>query len=324
MESDIFVVALNEGLVPYADPLVCDDMIGFHSLFGESSGAPRPVCRLGCGEDAGDVEIPGSGLKGFVLWRKGSGQKTDPLAVPANTYLAGACSSTFDVAWELVRRKALPEWGAALASLQRQGRGQLRRQWHSPRGNLYATFRLPRSEGFAGDGAAVVTGYLLARALNSLGFSLLLKWPNDLLTPDGSKVGGILLEEREGVLLAGLGINLVEAPTALREAAAAPAAILFPSGEMPGDEPLSPFGLWKSLVERCIMEYAHNIAGRCQKEIFAAAQSLLAWKGRRVAIVENDTPLYSGECVGLGPCGGLLLRTRGGDSEIFSGSLRLA
>ena len=332
MESDNLVIALNNGLAPYAVPLVCDDLTGPRSLLGESSAVPRPVCRITCAcrrncEGKQDNEdLPIGDLNGFVLWKGHPGQKDGLLAVAATTYIVGACPSSFDVAWELMRRNALPEWGAVLASLQKQGRGQLRRHWHSPRGNLHVTFRLPRSTSLSGDGAAVVTGYLLARALTSLGFSLTLKWPNDLLASDGRKVGGILLEEREGVLLAGLGLNLVEAPaeTALRETAATPAAILFPSCEMPGDDPLTPFSLWQSLVERCIMEYTRRIAGREQEDIFTEADSLLAWKGRQVVVTENDAPVHSGECLGFGPRGGLMLRARGVDSEVFSGSLRLA
>lgn len=321
MESDNFVVALNDGLAPYAEPLVCDDLTGPRSLLGESSRVPRPVCRIGGGKGRSS---PGNDLKGLVLWRECSGEMDASLAVAAATYLAGACLSTFEVAWDLMRRNALPEWGAVLASLQREGRGQLRRQWHSPRGNLYVTFRLPRAANLSGDAAAVVTGYLLVRSLNALGFLLFLKWPNDLLSSDGRKVGGILLEERDGVLLAGLGLNLVEAPAALRTAAATPAAVMFPNCEAPGDEPLSPFRLWQSLVERCIMEYTCSISGRDLKEILAAADSVLAWKGRRVLVVENDTPVRSGECMGLGPRGGLVVRAHGADNEVFSGSLRLA
>ena len=70
-------------------------------------------------------------------------------------------------------------------------------------------------EPFAGSAASTVTGAMLAATLGKLGFAVRLKWPNDLVVQDGdapAKVAGILLEERAGVLLAGIGINVAWAP----------------------------------------------------------------------------------------------------------------
>ena len=109
----------------------------------------------------------------------------------------------------LARRGLLAPWQSVLVSSQRQGRGQLRRNWVSPAGNIYAALRLPMQEPFASSAASTVTGAMLAAALGKLGFEVRLKWPNDLAVLDGdtpAKVAGILLEERAGVLLAGIGI----------------------------------------------------------------------------------------------------------------------
>ena len=111
----------------------------------------------------------------------------------------------------LARRGLLAPWQSVLVSSQRQGRGQLRRNWVSPAGNIYAALRLPMQEPFASSAASTVTGAMLAAALGKLGFEVRLKWPNDLAVLDGdtpAKVAGILLEERAGVLLAGIGINV--------------------------------------------------------------------------------------------------------------------
>jgi BirA family biotin operon repressor/biotin-[acetyl-CoA-carboxylase] ligase len=44
-----------------------------------------------------------------------------------------------------------------------------------------------------------------------------LKWPNDLLA-DGAKLAGILLERRGDVIVAGIGVNLADAPAGLGRA----------------------------------------------------------------------------------------------------------
>ncbi|MDL2279464.1 hypothetical protein LJC15_02210 [Desulfovibrio sp. OttesenSCG-928-G11] len=254
------------------------------------------------------------------------------LDVPAATYLTGRASSSFAVAWKLFEDGLLPEWGAVLSSCQSEGRGRLRRPWHSPRGNLHVTFRLPADPLFQGDSASLITGLMLLRAFLALGFSLRLKWPNDLLLDDRCKVGGILLEEKNGVLLAGLGVNLAEAPEAgqLRQAAAVRGALLLPHGEtVPGGggpyEHLPPFPLWRQLVSEAILAYEFRIRDREKAELMAELGGFLAWKQRLVRFGDEDAAdAVRGVFLGLGPEGGALLRLAGGERELFSGSLALA
>ncbi len=166
----------------------------------------------------------------------------------APLYLAGHATSSLDVAQALAHRNLLPEWGAVLVLAQSAGRGQLRRAWASPPGNIYAALRLPTAWPLNTEVAATAVGGLFASALTQLGYAVSLKWPNDILqvqneefstSPDGVsvrpcsatawvKAGGILLEERGGVLLAGVGLNISSAPpaSALREGFALPAGVL--------------------------------------------------------------------------------------------------
>ncbi len=325
MKNITKVIALNNGFFPHAAPLICDDLTGPLSLLGESALIPRPTStvKLQRNKEAPALDDGHS----VVLWDAAQPAANANLSCAASTFLAGSVTSTFDVAWQLMEQNALPEWGSVIAVTQTQGRGQLRRQWHSPRGNLYATFRVPKDENLQGNTAAVVLGYLLVSSFASLGFSLALKWPNDLMNLQNAKVGGILLEERSGVLLAGLGVNITEAPprNLLREDHAIPAAVLFHDAEGPGDEPLAPFSLWRSLVQQCIMEYTHKVAGQSLERILAGAASALAWKNLPVTVVEGGECLHKGICTGLGPNGGLLLRTNSNPSlEVFSGSVHPA
>lgn len=355
------LVALVHGLPPHAEALDCGDLRGARSLFGESAAVPKPV-RAGQERGQGENQPPGRTdlqPRSLILWEDSRGAAPAALArqilapdepcgaasldVPASTYIAGRCTSSFNLAWHLLENDLLPEWGAVLCSCQTEGRGQLRRTWHSPRGNLYVSFRLPRDSSLRGDAASLVVGGLIAGAFERIGLPLSLKWPNDLLLAESGKVGGLLLEERDGVILAGLGVNLAESPSMamLRAGGAAPAAVLplhaaSPSGAGGDDASgveeggcergklLAPFALWRHLVSAVILEYTHSVEGRSLSRALAGFERLLAWKGRWVTLTEADGSSFSGCYQGLGETGGLrLLSADGHCHEFFSGSLSL-
>jgi biotin-(acetyl-CoA carboxylase) ligase len=200
----------------------------------------------------------------------GADEYASELAVAAPTYIAGQSTSSFALAWRLHADGLFPEWASVLCSCQTEGRGQLRRHWHSPRGNLHVTFRLPGHPVFQGEAASVATGYLMVAAFRLLGFPVALKWPNDVLLHGERKVGGILLEEKDGVIMAGLGVNIAEVPAEreLRRDRAVGAAVLLPHHARAGvvgedDEgeelPLAPFSLWRRLVTWAILEYSQRV-----------------------------------------------------------------
>ena len=352
------LAVLIDGLPPCAEPLDCDDMRGPLSFFGESAIMPRPVATLSAccalvksssfllakyGETPSlwhtqtcaslpdsARDICAAGLQHRLPVQEESERRSLKLNLPVRTYLAGRSLSSFSVAWALHEDGMLPEWAGVICSCQSEGRGRLRRPWHSPRGNLYVSFRLPDDPLFQGDMASLFTGLLIARAFRAMGFALSLKWPNDLLLDEKIKVGGILLEERGGVLLAGLGVNLAEAPTAdfLRKEAAVPAGLLLPHGEcVPGGggdyEYLSPFPLWRRLVSEAILGYEQGIVGKDAGALLAELGGLLAWKQRCVTLREEGEAPVTGVFLGLGPSGGALLRLGSGEREFFSGSLSL-
>ena len=100
---------------------------------------------------------------------------------------------------------------------QTKGRGRLGRQWTSrPGDGLYLSAILcpdaPRvlwpSLSFA---VSLAVHNMLADAIRDTDAQLRLKWPNDVLI-NGGKIAGILLEASERGVVAGCGINLVNAP----------------------------------------------------------------------------------------------------------------
>ena len=238
-------------------------------------------------------------------------------ACAAPVFVSGGCTSTFDTAWRLAENEELPPWSAVLALFQTGGRGQLRREWVSPPGNLYVSFFLPEKAASLETMAALATGYCVHAALLAMGIRTRLKWPNDLLLErrDGNegKFGGLLLEDRGGRLLAGLGLNLRSAPEdgRLRAGRAVPATALPSYGG-------SVVTLWLDLVAGMRAVFEREIAGATPEDIRRKTETALAWKGRRVYSGEAG---ITGELVGIDSEGALLLQTPSGIAVISSGSI---
>lgn len=138
-----------------------------------------------------------------------------------------------------------PGLSSVLVALQTRGRGQLGRRWESIPGNLHGAFIWPSSADVAPDLIPLAAGVLLRRAFESAGLSARIKWPNDLLV-DGGKAAGVLVEERGGRTVIGVGVNLAAAPgpESMREESAFPALAV---GERLAE--YGPLRLWLGIME---------------------------------------------------------------------------
>ncbi len=123
----------------------------------------------------------------------------------------GLVRSTNDVAG------GLPAWHAVRAESQSAGRGRWRRVWVSDVGGLWISAVLPL-EGDLGRWLALplAVGLAVVRTLALAGVSgLRLRWPNDVLLGE-AKLAGLLLEHlRPGLAVAGIGINVDNAPASV-------------------------------------------------------------------------------------------------------------
>ena len=125
-----------------------------------------------------------------------------------------------------------PVW--VTAAEQAGGRGRRGRSWHSPIGNLYASLLLidpcpaeiaPQLGFVAGVALVEAVDALLANRAQHASPSAQLKWPNDLLSRDGAKIAGILLEasrllDGRFACVIGIGVNCRSHPSDLSYAAA--------------------------------------------------------------------------------------------------------
>jgi BirA family transcriptional regulator, biotin operon repressor / biotin---[acetyl-CoA-carboxylase] ligase len=124
---------------------------------------------------------------------------------------------------DLIARAAAgaPEGLWLRADHQDAGRGRMGRAWASASGNLFASTIVRIGPG---DPAASSLAFVVALAAYETAqqiapeVPIMIKWPNDLLTVDGAKICGMLLERGGDAVVAGIGMNLFDHPQALERA----------------------------------------------------------------------------------------------------------
>ena len=132
----------------------------------------------------------------------------------------GTVTSTQDEVrfWADSERGPAPHGAVVVAERQTAGRGRRGRVWDTTHGTLAFSVLLREALSLTDlVRMPLAAGVALYAACTALGVPCGLKWPNDLLTPDGRKLAGILLEAdlrgeeaRRAVL--GIGINVGTAP----------------------------------------------------------------------------------------------------------------
>lgn len=296
------------GLAEPVSPAILED---FHPLWAADLARLGPWRALALGPEHG----PAAGQ-----WLRAMGPAGSP---PDPVLVVGPCGSSLDVAWAFAGAGLLPPFASVVAVSQARGRGQMRRDWVSPPGNLYAALSWPGATGNLAAVAPVLVGGCLCDALYDRGLATRVKWPNDLLADD-RKVGGILLEERGGQVVAGIGLNLASAPDAalLRRDHAVPAASLDMFGEVGGA-----VTLWCDLVKFGQTCYRQCVALSDSRELSRFLEARLAWLGREVYVCESGSDGFRARIIGLAEDGGLRLRRidsgPGQDLTLHSGNISL-
>jgi BirA family biotin operon repressor/biotin-[acetyl-CoA-carboxylase] ligase len=234
--------------------------------------------------------------------------KIKKLSTGQRIYVFQECSSTMEVGWHLLGKGELKELDSVLALRQFAGRGQWRRKWVSPPGNLYVSILFSALRKWE-QLSSLFLGFLVQQSLANMGFFLSLKWPNDLIYKE-KKVGGILLEERKDKLLAGIGLNLKQAPQ-LEER-------IFPAGslELPEVDVLE---FWLKLKQH-LLNLASTYFFEDSQVLIDRINQVLAFQGRKVVIEDGETRA-EGILTGLGPKGELLVLEKGRIKTFFNGSV---
>lgn len=144
----------------------------------------------------------------------------------------------------------------------------------------------------------------------------LLKWPNDLMTGNNEKCGGIMMHfHKDNTVLVGVGLNL---------------------GKFSGNPTSQHFNHTpSSLTQKTLAEdeykkipyalvdyiHGHRIKDEYIKNSWLA---LCTHKNKRVEIIESTSSKIEGEFIGLGTLGEAVIKDKSGDEkEFISGSLKI-
>ncbi len=232
-------------------------------------------------------------------------------------FSADTYTSSMDLAWRLTARKQFPEWASVLVGSQSSGRGQFRRKWHSPPGNVYGSLRLPALGPLWSPLISLLPAESMYSVLAGLGLTPAIKWPNDLLV-GGKKVGGILVEERSGIVIVGLGLNLTSAPQyhELRHPLAPEAGCLREFGITP-----TPGEIWKSFVHDTQTRIRQAVRIGRPETFVEELTPHLAYIGERILLDAHGMAEQPVIFQGVDANGGIKVQTTNGERIFRSGSI---
>jgi BirA family transcriptional regulator, biotin operon repressor / biotin---[acetyl-CoA-carboxylase] ligase len=237
-------------------------------------------------------------------------------------YLHAATTSTNDII------KARAEAGApagtcAIAELQTRGRGRRERRWEAPARSSLLLSMLFRPHGHSpADLAGTIplrVGLAVARAIDAAtGASIALKWPNDIVAPDGRKVAGVLCESSlsgTGVAytVVGIGINVLQTTDQLHDDGRNTGVSLRLLVDHPPDR-----GVLATEVIAELLPLAAMTASPLHPAELAeyARRDILAHK----PVTADGEPV--GTVDGIGPSGELRVRAGGAVRAIHAGTIR--
>jgi len=223
---------------------------------------------------------------------------------------------------ELAARAAAdePEGLVLVAEHQVAGRGRLDRNWSSPpRAGLTVSVLLrPDVPAARRAWLSLLTGVALAEAVSEVaGVRASLKWPNDLLAPDGAKLAGILAETSGTAVVVGVGLNVSTRRDELPETGTSLALV---SGA-PVDRAAVLLGLLGAF-ERRYLRWTEVLGDPVSSGL---AQDYLAWcstVGTTVTVTMPDGSTLGGVAEAVDWDGRLVVRTDAGVLELASGDIR--
>jgi BirA family biotin operon repressor/biotin-[acetyl-CoA-carboxylase] ligase len=113
-----------------------------------------------------------------------------------------------------------PEGAVAATEEQTEGRGRLGREWLVPRGSsvLCSVLLRPTLPVARWPELSLVSGGAVADAVRAAGVEPTVKHPNDVLV-GGRKLAGMLAEARDGIVVLGIGVNVLQSAAELPEGA---------------------------------------------------------------------------------------------------------
>ena len=226
----------------------------------------------------------------------------------ANQVIA-RCRSTNDLARELGEMGA-PHGSWISARAQDSGRGRMGRAWTSREGNLFISWVLRPADKSRWTWVPLTIAVAVARAVRPRGVELRVKWPNDLWSVTGAKVGGILCEavgaSHGSFIVAGLGLNCVHAPEGLDQATSCLTELAGASASTPGTSPITADDV-RADIHRELLQLLQKLETEGPAPIRAEYEAMAAFpRGTSVTWTSAGTE-HSGVVDRLGDTGELLV-----------------
>lgn len=223
-------------------------------------------------------------------------------------------NSTMDTAREIEAKVEINSSAIIVAKEQTAGRGQSNRKWSNSGDGIYLTIISKYSENINLNGFSLFIGTLLINTFSKFCINTYLKWPNDILSEDGSKLSGILVEtymKSEQVILTGIGINFSIAPKLETKSIAV--------------EDLTKEQLTKDdIINALINLYESNITTFKEKG-FSFYQKKWNennyYKDKRIQFEVNNK-LIEGTCLGADSIGRLVLELSGKQENFLNGRIK--
>ena len=222
------------------------------------------------------------------------------------------CGSTNDEARKLAQKGAAHE-ALILTERQTAGRGRRGQAWACIPGKGLACSLLlrPSAAPFLWSRHALAAGLAVAEAVESLGLSAMVKWPNDVWV-HGRKICGILVEAGENFVIVGIGLNINDANF--------PDELAYPATSM----------FLETQKSFCREEVLIRLLDRLQirlSQIDTTFDELLSAFRKRCALTGKDIMLEvnqqtkTGRVEGISSNGELLLRTSDGLEKVVQANM---
>jgi BirA family biotin operon repressor/biotin-[acetyl-CoA-carboxylase] ligase len=195
---------------------------------------------------------------------------------------------------------------------QTKGRGTHHRTWDFYPSSLAMSFSLlPHPKMTL---TSLELGVLIADFFHS--YNITLKWPNDLMNPLAEKVGGILIESINGILICGLGINIQSSQQYSHQA-----NYKIPHGNI--DLSLGPYQGYDQ-KKLCHHLYSFILKNRIQDtwEVTHRWNQLCCHLNKGVSLMDDEEKKHY-IFLGVGEDGQAIIKTEHGKESLYSGSIIL-
>lgn len=231
----------------------------------------------------------------------------------------------------LARAGSLPSYTALAAGAQSSGHGRQGRSWITSGLAMSLLLPMPRQATWA----ALVGGLAVCDVLQSHGYPVGVKWPNDVVinvraaradggegVDDLRKVAGVLAQVTgDGRIVLGIGVNLGEGKDTNLSAQVAGLS----NGAGARSLPVAEVTRWGAntqiaaeIAERVIQLWSQTDSPNL-KTAYATACTTLGWDVKVFPISGNT---WAGRASGIGSSGELIVTTGGGEVMVTAGDIR--